>query len=245
MVQVGQSPDLNGAPESFGMHANRATMVALLSEVGFINIQIYGQAHSGYTSTWNNMVATKSLKARANWYRNEAEVNVEVLRRTVKTKSGSPIFQYFDGATMQLFQLPSKRFETIFCKSDPRPKDCDEIRGYEPETPNANISTFEVKASGVGENAGRGLFATQDIPKGSYFAIDSSRSVYIPPSTFRVITEMEEEVDELTVVDYYMHGYGFQGHYHVSVSYSKHSHSCIPSYSLFCRETRRLRSMQA
>ena len=223
MVQVGQSPSLNGPPESFGRFASRGHMVDLLSKVGFKHIQVYGQGHSGYTSNWNNMMATKSSKARANWYRNEAEVNVEVVRRTIKTKSGSPIFQYFDGATMQLFQLPSKRFETIFCKAEPRPESCDDLRGYDPLIPNADISHFEVKVSGAGENAGRGLFATRDIPQGAYFSIEAaSRSVDFPPNTVRLITEMEALSDELTPVECYMHGYGFQGQHHVSVSYSHH-----------------------
>ena len=219
MVQVGQSPQQSDPPESLGMHAKRAAMVDLLSKIGFKSIHVYGQAHAGYTSTWNNMMATKSLKVRSNWYRNEAEVNVEVLRRTVKTKSGAPIFHYFDGATMQLFQLPAKRFETIFCKNNPRPQACDEVCRFDPDIPNVNISNFEVKVSKAGKNAGRGLFATRDVPKGSYFGVEtSSRFVYYPPRTLRLITEMEAISEELTPLEFYMHGYGFQSQYHVSES---------------------------
>ncbi len=219
MVQVGQSPQQCDPPESLGMHAKRAAMVDLLSKIGFKSIHVYGQAHAGYTSTWNNMMATKSLKVRSNWYRNEAEVNVEVLRRTVKTKSGAPIFHYFDGATMQLFQLPAKRYETIFCKNNPRPEACDEVCGFDPEIPNVSISNFEVKVSGAGKDAGRGLFAVRDVSKGSYFGAETaSRFVYIPPTTLRLITEMEAISEELAPLEVYMHGYGFQNQLHVSES---------------------------
>jgi hypothetical protein len=150
---------------------------------------MYGQAHGGYTATWNNLLSSKSKAPRVNWYRNEAEVNLEMQRRSVKSKSGGPVFHYFDGATMQFFQMPSKRLETVFCRQEPTPPACLDFRGYDPEIKNADISSFEVKISGVGEKAGRGVFAKTDIPEGTYVTIDtSSQNVYFPPSTFDMVT---------------------------------------------------------
>jgi hypothetical protein len=219
VVQVGESPELDDGPEMWTHHKNRAIMTNHLAEIGFKSIHMYGQAHGGYTATWNNLLSSKSEVPRVNWYRNEAEVNLEMQRRSVKSKSGSPVFHYFDGATMQFFQMPSKRLETVFCRQEPIPPACLELRGYDPEVKNADISSFEVKTSGVGENAGRGLFAKTDIPKGTYVTIDtSSQNVYFSPSTFSIITEMEEILDDLRSVDVYMHGYGYQSQYLVSAT---------------------------
>jgi len=217
VVMVGMSPDLDGPAEMLGQHKNRAIMIDHMSKLGFKSISIYGQAHGGYTSTWNNLISTKSLKARTNWFRNEPEVALEMQRRAVKSKSGSSLFHYFDGATMQFFQVPSKRFETTHCRQIPMPESCKDYRGFDPKIPNAGISSFEVKASGLGENAGRGLFAVKDIPKGSFTSIETStRFVFFPAFTFRLVTAMEAIADRMVPVDIYMHGYGYQSQYHVS-----------------------------
>lgn len=199
------------------LHKNRAIMADHLSKIGFKSIQVYGQAHGGYAAPWNNMLAVKSDKTLENWYRNEAEIALEIQRRSIKSKSGVPVFKYFDGATMQFFQMPSKRFETVYCRQEPTPADCLDLRGYNPAFPNADISSFEVKTSGEGEQAGRGMFAKRDIPKNSYVTIETaSQNVYFPPSTFSLLTKMEPLLDELKPLEVYMHGYGYQSYYHVS-----------------------------
>jgi len=215
VVQVGESPDLDDPAEMLTHHKNRAVMTDHLAEIGFKSIHMYGNAHGGYTNTWNNMLAAKSDKVRSNWYRNEAQINLAMQQRSVESKSGAPVFKYFDGATMQFFQMPSKRFETVFCRKEPTPPECLEWRGFDPEIENAGISSFEVKVSGAGDNSGRGLYAKKDIPKGTYLTIDtSSFNVFFPPNTFSIIIEMEHQFDELVPVEVYMHGYGYQSHYH-------------------------------
>lgn len=218
VVQVGESPSLNDAAEEITMYKNRAIMIKQLSELGCESITIYGQAHGGYTSTWNNLFATKSLKVRSNWYRNEAEVNVEMQLRTVQSKSSSPMFHYFDGATMQLFQIPSKRFEAVYCKSEPKPPQCEDWSGYDPFVYEAPITAFEVGVSGVGEKAGRGVFAKEKIPKGSYMSLaTATQLLYFPATTLRLIFDMESSIaEELTPVECYINGYGYQSQYHVS-----------------------------
>jgi hypothetical protein len=219
IVQVGESPGLGDAAERFTFHQNRAHMINHLDRLGFKTMHIYGQDHGGYTESWNTLVAGKSLTVRRNWYQNEAEINLQIHRRSLRSNSGAELFHYFDGATMQLFQVPSKRFETVFCRDEPMPQECVEYGGFDPRVPNVDISNFEVKKSTAGEKAGRGIFAKKDIPKGSYIYFESaSQNVYFPPNTFTLITEMEKAVsEELTPVEYYMNGYGFQvSLFHVS-----------------------------
>jgi hypothetical protein len=218
VVQVGTSSAFYAPAEDLGVHSNRAKMIELLESIGFSSIHIYGHGHGGYTSTWNNIIATKSWNVRKNWFRNEAEINLEIQKRLLKTKSGIPSLRYFDGATMQLFQFPSKRFENVFCKRTPVPHLCMDSRGFDPEIANIDTSFLRVKESLLGSHAGRGLFTTKDIPKGTYVSIENSvHWVYFPPSTFELMTEMEMISDELTPIDSYAHGYGYQSIYHVSL----------------------------
>lgn len=162
--------------------------------------------------------ATKSLKVRSNWYRNEAEVNVEIQERSVRSKSGSPLFRYFDGATMQFFQIPSKSFESVYCKSTPTPSHCKTDITYDPTISNVDMSAYGVGVSGVGEKAGRGVFATRDLSKGSYLNLDTSTQlVKFPARTLQLILDLEAAfADDLTPLECYINGYGFQSQFHVS-----------------------------
>lgn len=167
---------------------------------------------------WNYLVVAKSFAARKNWYQNEAEITLAIQRRSVRTKDGETPFEYFDGATMVGYQNPSKRVETVFCRQNPEPTECDDMRGFDLSIPNAPIQWFEVKSSLAGDSAGRGMFTTQDIPEESYIAIDAGvHSLYFPPKTFDLIHDFEMEKGEyLEAVEEYMHGYGFQSDHHVS-----------------------------
>lgn len=61
-----------------------------------------------------------------------------------------------------------------------------------------------------GNSAGRGVFTKVDITEESYIAAEThSQTLRFYPSTYNLITELEEEAEALEVVEYYMHGYGF------------------------------------
>ena len=85
---------------------------------------------------------------------------------------------------------------------------------YDSNYPNVPRTSFEVKKSGVGDNAGRGLFAKVDIPKNTYLSAEtSSHCVWFMPSTVALIFALKEAPltgDELKIlyVYYYMYGYG-------------------------------------
>jgi hypothetical protein len=114
--------------------------------------------------------------------------------------------------------------ETVFCRKEPTPEQClDSERTYDLNYPNAPLTSFEVKKSGVGDNAGRGVFAKIDIAKNTYMSAEtSSHSVLFMPSTVALIEALEDEPigDELEVLDYYMHGYGVTSRLFVSFSVS-------------------------
>lgn len=227
VIQVGASPNMDEADERLTKHKNRAIMIDHLEKLGFTSMHIYAEGHSGFFDVWNYLVVTKKLSSRGLWYQNEAEINLAIRKRIIPTKSGLPSLRYFDGSTLLLYQRPTKRVETVFCRRIPTPFECtyDSFGfGFEPRRPNIDLSHFEVRMSLAGEKAGRGLFSKVDIPVGTFLSIEQvPHSVYFPPGTYKLIDEMVDFLEDsygvfhhFNMLDYYMSGYGFSRQYHVS-----------------------------
>lgn len=159
---------------------------------------------------------------RANWFRNAAEIELVLHQRLHRTNSGKPALSFFDGSTMAGYQLPPKPFETVYCRSEEEPWECDTHIGIHPEWNNIPLSHLEASKSTIGEFAGRGLFAATDVPKYSMFDIDSSvKAFHILPSPWSVIQDIFEWAeghegegndyvkDELSSVLTFTQGYGY------------------------------------
>ena len=74
-------------------------------------------------------MAFKDIRTRENWYRTGAEVELQLQKRILSTKSGSSSLRYFDGATMSSYQLPTAAFETAHCRKVDTPEHCDNTMG--------------------------------------------------------------------------------------------------------------------
>jgi hypothetical protein len=121
---------------------------------------------------------------------------------------------------MVSYQVPSRAVETVFCRREPTPEKCLGGMHYDSKYFNAPPTSFEVKKSGVGDNAGRGVFAIVDIPEGAYFSAETScHALLFMPSTVALIEALEDEEPigyELEPFDYYMNGYGVTSRHFVS-----------------------------
>ena len=185
------------------------------------------------------VVAFKSYSTRAAWYRNEAEIAVAIHERSIRTKSGTDPFRYFDGPTMVWYQVPSRAMETVFCRRTPTPGNCLGCRRLISDHANVPLSAMEVKHSGLGENSGRGVFAKADIPKGAYVAAETSVELLcFMPSTLKLIDGLEMEIIgyALEGVDYYVYGYGYSSRRFVSFfTISSAFHVCYANATaVFC-----------
>lgn len=172
------------------------------------------QAHCGFRAPWTLLVAFKSYETRSSWYSNAAEIDLEMVKRQVKTKSGTSPFKYFDGPTMVSYQVPPKAMEVVYCRQEPTPPEC--VIGeesYDPEQPNIPVSSLEVKMSKESENAGRGLFTKVDIPDDAYLSAETScHSVQFMPSTKEMMDDIMKTKFNTTAIASvvaYMYGYGF------------------------------------
>lgn len=100
--------------------------------------------------------------------------------------------------------------EIVYCRQEPTPEECEDgEHTYDPEEPNFPISSFEVKMSEEGENAGRGIFTKVDIPEDAYLSAETScHPVRFMPRTKKLIEDLEDdELDSRIVpVEVYMVG---------------------------------------
>jgi hypothetical protein len=182
-----------------------------LQNNGMVKFTTYEETACGFMDPWTFMVAFNDWGGFLRWNHNEAQVNQVLSQRAVSTVNGLLPYRYFDGATMTNYQHPNRIMEVIFCRDEPMPEECAAQHGYDPERPNAHSSMFEVKQSSI-PNAGRGLFAKTDIPKGATMALeDSVHCMLILPTTTAIITDMSksQSLDLWAPFDPYMFGYGF------------------------------------
>jgi len=130
IMQLGESPFASGAADDMNKNLNRASMIRLLEKVGMKSFHPYEDFHGNFLGPWSYVVACKSLKCRNHWFANEAEVNVAIHKRIVRTHSGKSPLKYFDGAAMNSYQLPHRVFENIHCRGVPSPLDCELIHKF-------------------------------------------------------------------------------------------------------------------
>jgi hypothetical protein len=122
---------------------------------------------------------------------------------------------------MVSYQVPNRAVETVFCRREPTPEKC-AVRHlfYDSNYPNVPLSSFEVKKSGVGDNAGRGVFTKINLAQDTYLSAEtSSHRVLFMPSTVELIEDLENEPigHELEALSHYMYGYGCISRLFVSV----------------------------
>ena len=156
---------------------------------------------------WTFFIATKDFEDDTMWYRNEAETQIAIHKRILRTYSGNPALKYFDGATMKGYQVPHKAFESVYCRQTPTPESCLTI---DDRNNDVSLSDLEVKASTFGDGSGRGVFTKVDIPKGAAIGRkESAQPVYFSPSTTALLFNRVDDIEELSAVYDYMDGYGW------------------------------------
>jgi spermidine synthase len=217
IVQLGASPDASDPSDESGSFRNRANMIERLVEVGFESIHIYEEGHCDFFHPWSVLVAFKNYEMRANWHRHSAEIEIQLQKRIQKTKSGRQPLFHFDAATMMGYQIPSKSFESVYCRQEDAPEECDEYFGFWPDIVNIPISQVKVQKSTVSDRAGRGIFAVNGIPEESMIDLDQgTKAFHIAPSTWEVFDSLyewsvkDEErgriEDEISALKYFIEG---------------------------------------
>jgi len=213
VLQLGMAPGLNDPMEDFSKNARRDMLTQSMVKIGFKSIHMYEEGACGFEDPWTYLIAMKDRNHRANWFRNVAELDYQIWARMLPTHSGTPSLKYFDSATMQRYQLPSKSHEVVFCRKDPAPDSCN-IFTRDRQAVDIPISDLEVKGTTVGKKGGRGLFTKVDIKKGSMVAeTESQKGVHVRPYTYEILVNLHYSSDSakfnIGSIMNYIYGYGW------------------------------------
>mmetsp|Transcript_46741 Transcript_46741/g.99177 ORF Transcript_46741/g.99177 Transcript_46741/m.99177 type:complete len:920 (-) Transcript_46741:286-3045(-) len=258
VVQLGKSKMSTDPPDEIGRFKDTALMIDALEESGFESIHTYDEGHSHFYMPWSYLVAFKEYKSRAGWHRTAPEIQIELQKRLVKTKSGKPVLRYFDAATMIGYQMPPKSSETVFCRKEEKPHECEFCVGLD-EIVNFPASEYlKVGKSELGDLAGRGLFAAKDIPEDVTLALaDAGKSFHFSPLSWSVVEKLYAWADEdgnydkipfvedeiigvWTFVDGYGHGSLLLGELHMSIESDVMlfmNHGCNGTYNYAATES--------
>jgi hypothetical protein len=198
VTHIGEAANLSDAVDAL-LPPTRADAAAVLhygfieglAEAGFESILEYTESHGRVLAPWTFVVAIKDADTRARWFRSEAHVQLDLHRRSRRLKGNDKElpFRFFDGATFMTYQFPNRIAEETWCRSNPGK--CENGHGFDPSIPDHNESSYRVARSSVA-NGGRGVFALEDIPKGSYMDNEECvNGMFVPPNTFEIMEDFD------------------------------------------------------
>jgi len=188
VAQVGELPKLSDPPFSMSRDTQQLSFLLGLEKAGFEYVTNYDENLCGFSAPWSFLVAMKDIEYRANWHASESEQTLWIRKNAMETKTGELPFRYFDGSEMTGYRFPSRVQQELFCRQEP--EECKLGSGFDPAIVNYPLSSFEVKQSGVA-NSGRGVYAKERIPQGSYLGLEASvHSILIMPLTYQVLAKM-------------------------------------------------------
>ena len=145
---------------------------------------VYEDPHCGFAEPRAFMVVCKSDSCRKRFYATADEMDYFIYDRIVRTHSKARALKYFDGVTHLGYQVAPKAWETIYCRREPTPFECD-YRHLDFKAPlmefnieNEAEGAFSVTADykEITEDAESAekeidqthVWANVDIPKGAY-----------------------------------------------------------------------------
>ena len=191
IAQVGEDENMDDLPSSFDPEHPLLVFLAGLESFGFESILEYSESHGRFTESWGFVVAMKGRDSRSNWFRNEAEINLEIARRIAPT---APLI-FFDGSTMMTYQFESRITQEIWCR-DKVDNECSTGQGFDPYVRAISHTAFNVQPSTVNKG-GRGVFATEFVAKGTVIGLEECvNGMFLPSTTFELLRDIAEKIDE-------------------------------------------------
>lgn len=138
---------------------------------------VYEDPYCGFKEPRAFMIVCRSSDCRSRWYAPSDVIDYEIYDRIVRTHSKTRALLYYDGVTQLGYQVAPKAWETVYCRREPTPFECDyrhmdlSKQIFEYNIENEDEGSF--KATGVwnekhDEVLSTQVFANVDIPKGSY-----------------------------------------------------------------------------
>mmetsp|Transcript_28983 Transcript_28983/g.33696 ORF Transcript_28983/g.33696 Transcript_28983/m.33696 type:complete len:745 (+) Transcript_28983:66-2300(+) len=124
VLQLGSTPEPTDTADEDSKFKRRAILIEMLETVGFQSVHLYSESHCEFGDPWSFVVAMKDKSDRNRWFRNTAQVDLDIHKRLLLTHSGSPPLKFFDGALMQEYQIPIKAYQNVYCRKKMTPSSC-------------------------------------------------------------------------------------------------------------------------
>jgi len=198
LIPCGNAAAIHDPRPDLGEHARREQLFLALEALPEVaTILVYEEAHTGHLEPESYILVCKHVSCRQRWYARSDQVEYQIYDRLVRTtaitdKHGttekSLALSYFDGITQRSYQWPKKGWETVYCRREPKPWECDYImlnqkQGfYDIDVEDSSDSDFRVETIRTKEDVVQEtrVFAKDDIPKGSYImAEDLANSLMV------------------------------------------------------------------
>lgn len=228
-IVVGKAPNIHDPKPDIGVYKHREALFNILEGLPEVAAMfVYEEAHSGFEEPHSFLTVCKSATCRSRWYAESDAVDFQVYERIVRTKSKERALVHFDGSTQRSYQVPPKAWETVYCRREPTPFECayrwldttKELHDY--VIGDEEASSFVVKTrTNENDEVETQVFATVDIPKGSYIMPEHLASSFIISD--QSIANLEENTkvvgtgdvtiisDLLEFIDDYGHKSGSEG----------------------------------
>jgi len=218
VAQVGTAPNIHDPKADMGVYAKREAMFKMLeAHPDTAAMLVYEEAHCGFNEPHSFLVVCKSDSCRERWYAGSDAVDFQIYERIFHTAS-TPTLQHFDGSTQYSYQFPPKAWETVHCRREPTPYEC-QFRGldlsksiHEIDIEDASKSSFRFVKEDDGSYK---VFATTKIEKGDYvMASDLASSLIITnPSKENLVANTQiKGVDSAVVIEDFLKFIDTHGH---------------------------------
>lgn len=184
VAQVGTAPTIHDPAEHRGVFKNRDKLFNLF-EKHAAAVFVYEDSHCGFQEPHSFVIACKSVSCRKRWYAGSNGIDFQIYERIVKTNNDDPALVHFDGATHSQYQYAPKAWETLYCRREPVPFECN-FRGLDLQEeifdfnvdPEKSSFTIEKKEDGQ-----VGVFASVFIKKDSYILAEELASSFVISDT--------------------------------------------------------------
>lgn len=184
VAQVGTAPTIHDPAAHRGVFKNREKLFNLF-EAHAAAMFVYEDPHCGFQEPHSFVIACKSTSCRKRWYARSNAIDYQIYERIVETKNDNLALVHYDGATHSQFQYAPKAWETIYCRREPMPYECN-FRGLDLREEifefdvDPEKSSFSIEKK---ENGQVGVFAKVFIKKGSYILAEELASSFVISDT--------------------------------------------------------------
>jgi len=171
IIQVGTAPNIHDPKADMGVFKTREAMFQMVeANPNTAAMIVYEEAHCGFNEPHSFLLICKSDACKEQWYATADVVDYQIYERIEKTKSGDRALIHYDGSTQHAYKYPPKAWETVYCRREPTPVECEYIgipmnRQVFEYDDDEEISDFKVSKD---EEGSYHVLATKDISKGSF-----------------------------------------------------------------------------